>query len=638
MRRFLYLIVLVCVAGPAIARAQCTSCAEGARVNASYQKDPYGHYSFHTNSDGSAVGSGNSVTGLWNFTTQVSGIRYRIGLPDPTILYLDGWYYVTGTSDSMCTANFAIYKSQDLAVWVPHMAAFAETGRTGWLASDLTGPFFASGGCDYTAAARTEIVINSRTFRRLASPQLYVNPANPETVWLAFGAAEGPWTRTCVDGTTASVPGLGTGYVASISKTAFENASGRFASPTDQPLRFTYRGSGGGPVQPPDGGVSIDRPTPCSANYALSANTCAGEANGQLVLAGQRWRFQTPASGTQGKPLSGTNIVGDVFMYFDSFASNEQWLMFTWRAERVPDIGYNGNNVAAHPMETDSLLKVSAPLSDYIPIAFRYSTIFADWISFVRGSETFSSWPKPSGNWMYNGFCDENAEMYGMGDVPPPSTARVDNPAAPLGVAEGPGAFDYGGRTYVYYTRNRWNSGAYGMWYRIVDRSVTGSRFTAASLASWNTADQGEHRLVRSTTPALAHGPSFGHGEIFWGPANRDNIRQPYVIFHGKDASSTFRTPYFKELWFDEDGLITPITNNGAKDRTDTHVFLLPWTGPACQGQLSDWDGSGVKTTEDLFAFLNDWAAGVSRADLNGDGLSVQDVFDFLNDWLRPCW
>jgi hypothetical protein len=43
-------------------------------------------------------------------------------------------------------------------------------------------------------------------------------------------------------------------------------------------------------------------------------------------------------------------------------------------------------------------------------------------------------------------------------------------------------------------------------------------------------------------------------------------------------------------------------------------------------------------SVQDIFDFLNDWFAGLPRADFNGvNGLTVQDVFDFLNTWFGPC-
>jgi hypothetical protein len=60
-------------------------------------------------------------------------------------------------------------------------------------------------------------------------------------------------------------------------------------------------------------------------------------------------------------------------------------------------------------------------------------------------------------------------------------------------------------------------------------------------------------------------------------------------------------------------------------------------TGVASQCP-ADYDGSGMLSPQDIFAFLNSWFAGESRADFNGDGtLAVADIFDFLNAWFAGC-
>jgi hypothetical protein len=51
-----------------------------------------------------------------------------------------------------------------------------------------------------------------------------------------------------------------------------------------------------------------------------------------------------------------------------------------------------------------------------------------------------------------------------------------------------------------------------------------------------------------------------------------------------------------------------------------------------------DFDGSGVITVQDIFAFLNAWFAGDPRADFDGvNGLQVGDIFVFLNAWFAGC-
>lgn len=50
---------------------------------------------------------------------------------------------------------------------------------------------------------------------------------------------------------------------------------------------------------------------------------------------------------------------------------------------------------------------------------------------------------------------------------------------------------------------------------------------------------------------------------------------------------------------------------------------------------ISDFNGSGDSTTQDIFDFLNAWFAGAATADFNRSGLgpTQQDIFDFINTW-----
>lgn len=51
-----------------------------------------------------------------------------------------------------------------------------------------------------------------------------------------------------------------------------------------------------------------------------------------------------------------------------------------------------------------------------------------------------------------------------------------------------------------------------------------------------------------------------------------------------------------------------------------------------------DWNGDGQANTIDILAFLNDWSAGESWADINGDGsVNTLDVLTYLNDWNEGC-
>ncbi len=63
--------------------------------------------------------------------------------------------------------------------------------------------------------------------------------------------------------------------------------------------------------------------------------------------------------------------------------------------------------------------------------------------------------------------------------------------------------------------------------------------------------------------------------------------------------------------------------------------FAFVATLPYCVGDHND---DGTLQVQDIFGFLNDWFAGLLKADANGSGsLEVQDIFDFLGAWFAGC-
>ncbi len=97
--------------------------------------------------------------------------------------------------------------------------------------------------------------------------------------------------------------------------------------------------------------------------------------------------------------------------------------------------------------------------------------------------------------------------------------------------------------------------------------------------------------------------------------------------------SRTVNTVYSPATGTGADGLPSSFSAGGSlvvqAGFTDgTRAMLL-----ARLGLISDFNGNGVITVQDIFDFLNAWFSGSPVADINGGGLSVQDIFDFLNDW-----
>ncbi len=69
--------------------------------------------------------------------------------------------------------------------------------------------------------------------------------------------------------------------------------------------------------------------------------------------------------------------------------------------------------------------------------------------------------------------------------------------------------------------------------------------------------------------------------------------------------------------------------------RVDLRDAVEAAAAGACR---ADWNGDGAVNTQDVLAFLNDWASGSAAADINGDGsVNTQDVIAFLNLWTAGC-
>jgi hypothetical protein len=572
------------------------------------------------------------------------------------------------------------YKSKDLVHWKLHMSAFSEAGRGNSYypvnSTDFTGPYYVDFNHTYDGVHNgswdpswpagappmfdalghevglTRNNINGTILRRMDTPRLYYDANSTSAdgrgrVWLSFQASSGPWTLTCENGSSEQVGddpsnssdsavAYATPWVASIGLTDFEQASadgldGTNSGPTwfatersYEPQLYTYLNSANNAVQPPDGGVTLSKPIPGSPNWGLSAPCSTDTGTHVMQLAGNRYTFQSAASGT-GIPLAATAMTGDSFVFEDDLASPpERWLLYTWRAERISDAGFNGNNVAAFPLESSAiapkewnrLFRASAATtssltSDLIPIGYRHSELSSGYLSWTQPCTSLtipSGWPVPSTSGkMFNGFYISSGQMFGI------TNACTTLSYGPVGVCEGGGAFNYLGRTYVFYSRNNWQSGAYQSLYRKVDRS-SGSRFTAAALRdssgdiSWNEKHPDEHVLFRSvgatSSGGPTGGPSAGVNQVFAGPAGQGGARRMYMSMSVRPGFG--RTIFFKELHFDSSGDILAVSNTGACDATDWSCFLIPVeTNPNCFGQVGDFDHNGHKTISDIFDFFS---------------------------------
>src|SRR5262249_14941383 len=162
--------------------------------------------------------------------------------------------------------------------------------------------------------------------------------------------------------------------------------------------------------------------------------------------------------------------------------SNRRWMLYTWRVNRVDamgndtDAGYDGNNVAAYPMYNNRAMDALSPASDLIPIAYRFNS--NNLIPKVTGDTCTGASPNPPAGYLHNG------ESSGAG-------TRMAGCNSNYAVAEGPSAYVYNNRTYVFYSRNGWNSPGYGIFYRFAP-----TNFPSMALSAWNDSAVSEYPLV----------------------------------------------------------------------------------------------------------------------------------------------
>jgi hypothetical protein len=542
-------------------------------VNADYTPNPTnGSYRFYPNRLGS---SQFNFSVIYNYPS--SWDRRRIPMADPTILRIGSRYYVTGTTDAANNnTNFAIYWSDNLVDWFPHMVAFntwcLPPGVPGPCAmfhdQILRGPFTQVYGPSY-------VYINGQRAEQLWAPQLYMDPADPNTVHLSFCGVLGDFIPSTCGGPPNMLPGRSI-YVASISKSAFlaGGLSNFFATNPAEPLAYFYKVNNGGGAELRDGGqaqgvnipVTFDRtrwnacPPPCGWIYKSGPQTYGYQCRGNNTMLGI-----------------------DPFVYFDPLQSNKRWMMYTWLDDSAWQ-DWNGNHVAAHPMIANRQMDAfGAP----IPLAYKLHSMW--WPGHDRGCVTSPCaaenwvWPnaQPPDCWIPNGTSGA-------------SGGRMGGCGGRFGVAEGPAAFARNGRSYIMYSRNGWDSPAYGMFYRHAAANIG-----AMGIAHWGDYLTAEQPLVMSIEREKPDGIGFGHGEVFIGPTRSGQPSKYYLIFHAKEAKVggvfpsgySGRTVYFKELTFNTDGSIVPLSNDGSSGNADTEGFLIPdWSA----GWASSAPGGGT--------------------------------------------
>lgn len=464
----------------------------------------------------------NEQAGTFNFGPKAPGSRYPVA--DPSILKLDDAYYVIGTSDDAQNANFIIYRSRDLATWEVFGNVFDESLRRVEPLDGVPG-----------SAQHMMEVAPGRRFCDLWAGQLYQDPAQPERIYVTFTAVEGGGARLCHHANWGYRISWNSVYRASILKSEF--LLGRGFSDV-QGYAYTLHNAEVLPDRSNllfDGGYAQGRTVPVTATIDH-----LGQGPGQFFS-----RAGRACSNTMGCNVA---MGIDSGVYFDANDAHRPWVFYSW-FDLVGGHVFHGSHVAGHRLLPDHFRMDVSEGSVLLPFAF-------------KSNSTSDGRIRVDGKWINNGHMGAVGPMFDhLQQYPQMKNA--------YGIAEGIGVFHWASRPYVYFSRNAFDSAAYGIYYRMGAR---GAKLSALKLSKWDDEKVREYPLVRAHQRATPRGVSYGHGDIFVGPGNR-----PYLIFHKKEPNHYTRTPYFKELTVGSDGRFKPLTDDPrAKPEQSVRVFLIP--------------------------------------------------------------
>ncbi len=395
-------------AGGASASAARSVPTAGTRVDWDFRPDPKGQFVVRENwVNGPGTGFAKFNTGR---KSPYSNAWEEPLFPDPTVLVMDGWYYVTGTGGGVLRrtgvtsvaihapdpfgANFMIWRTRDFETFEPFKWAFDDRPR---------GP----------GRRVNELPAGSgRWFARLQAPQLVRNPSDPDSIYLVFHGVEEAWVPKAEparwedpalwrsddprDYRNTLYPDPNVAANIDWRNVSTEASRGRtYNNPWDLNLprysmfanyaperysacfvvrtnRATFLDTGRADVaaeQRPaafagaspawfsyadpatgkdmfDGGRSIGKTVPVSGSFAL-ANPRRHPGLGLTSIG------ESPAFARWG---NAPWVFGDAFVFFDPRSNNRPWLFYTWNDGRsacdgVPDARWLGNHIAYHPMQ-----------------------------------------------------------------------------------------------------------------------------------------------------------------------------------------------------------------------------------------------------------------------------------------------
>lgn len=549
------------------------------RIGASYSTNPSGKYWEVWN----YIDSGGGPAGLpdgqdcFNFTAcrPVAGAGEGsygalINMPDPTIMQIGEWFYLTGTNGAYDMANFAVYRTKNFATFELHMLAFGTNDapgvRSGQWATDNPGE-----------PADTAHLPNG-AYTWLWSGSLYKDPTDTQPdpwVHLTFSAAlDAPSLQhgRSHDLTSFSVRMRESDFLSWHAKDPVNDDGMRFADRRGGAAYvawYTYRDPSNPSVFRYDGGFSLGpgRMLPASGRTSslVDPNGNGVLDPGELGLklynrkSGSACGSDLPLTqrGYMHAAVGAASWMGiDATVWIDpNLPASHAWkrvVMYVWDGRLGsldgPHRRYWGNNIAAAPLTSEQ---------------FSFDT---------RGNVRSIASARNASNPIYL----PNTDGCGFRNVDNGSIDQNGREWAHGSVAEGAHAF-YSPATrryYVLYTRNTWDSGAY----QVVYRMTAPDRPFSDLFLTWGT-EYGvqEHILLSSDSSVFTvpQGSSYGNAEVIT-ITDCDGTQHPYLVFHAKVHGGYNRTVFFKELTFDGSGALRRLYPAHANPVLDIRRFRVP--------------------------------------------------------------
>lgn len=605
IERALICAVLVLGAGDRAALGQICTGSDGThpRVTQDYVPSATGGYVRETNSS-----SGPPATGS-TFAFRDVANNQDILMADPTVLEIDGVYYISGTTDgwavpgsTLCTqrnydpahSNFAIYKTTDFRTFTFHAWAFSSTD---WLPHQRI---------------RT---LNGRNFARLQSPQLFRKPYDLSNVYMVFHATEEAlvpepnadgslnWTTWQDPNTWPLNPWNHAEVLAHpdrLVNTLWPDAAilGRYYD-SNAPDKLTN------PAYWAPEACDYGNPAKQAKIDKFNLMSARADAYGSVFI------VSVPTATFKG--LSGVAFPG----------ANPSWFGYR-QGNGAGPLRYDGGVLQGNKIPIGGAASIANPNAfastgvTYAKQLYRCGNVntslgMAYWswgnlpwmfndgfVFFEPGTNQaylYYGWAdflcSPTSEWSGNHIAYHKLRntpgMFELDATAPSRALAFDrntgnpitptNPACPSGVgvaqpngvidkigcpqpfgsAEGLAVFHWaaadGGpnKYFAVYTRNMWDSPAYQVVYRVAD-SLDGLGLGVNFFTSPNVpaalAIQ-EHVLLVSDAPTSPDGSSYGHVDVFrvnWPQPTGPAHRRPYLAFHAKKAGNQDRHIFFKEL------------------------------------------------------------------------------------------